>query len=169
MFPNPHSEPHSHHKKNCQTPPKKQKIQEEKKEKKKSKKEKDTDLLDEKLWEATAAKQQVSSWADCDTDDDDDFGGGGLAPLPEDWANKEGEKGEDDDEEEDEEDEEEEEHEARGYSCSRLLTTASTAHPACLRMYSLSVYARTTYTTACVNLKPTSLLSTFQAPHHRYV
>ena len=42
--------------------------------------------MDEKLWEKATSNQNVSSWADCDTDDDNDFGGsGGLAPLPEDW------------------------------------------------------------------------------------
>ena len=63
-------------------------AQEEKKAKKKEKKEKEAqgDLLDEKLWEQATSNQNVSSWADCDTDEDDDFnGGGGLAPLPEDW------------------------------------------------------------------------------------
>ena len=51
-------------------------------------------MLDEKLWEQATSNQNVSSWADCDTDEDDDFGGGGgLAPLPEGWIHETNENG----------------------------------------------------------------------------
>ena len=114
-------------------------TQEEKKEKKK-KKEKEEDLLDEKLWEATAGKAQVSSWADCDTDDDDDFGGGGLAPLPADWKPEEEEHEEEEEEEEseheeddmvkdDDDDEEEEEEEEAAKPVPAEVPKAKAAEP----------------------------------------